>query len=109
MSLFSWLFSESGNSRGLERGKNTGEGNSQKSRHYDLHPNEQVSARQTGNSVVLAAEGERHKGRSCALENVMSLNHGCRTGRLRGQNLKLCNTWKPTVEDLQKFRHRIVM
>lgn len=57
MSLFSWLFSESENSRGVERGKNTGEGNSQKSRHYDLHPNEQVSARQTGNSVVLAAEG----------------------------------------------------
>lgn len=57
MSLFSWLFSESGNSRGVERGKNTGEGNFQKSRHYDLHPNEQVSAQQTGSSVVLAAEG----------------------------------------------------
>lgn len=69
MSLFSWLFSESGNSRGVERRKNTGEGTSQKPRHYDLHPNEQVSARQTGNSVVLAAEGGKaQKSQLCVRE-----------------------------------------
>lgn len=111
MSLFSGLFSESGNSRGVERERILGRGIPRSLSIMTSILMSKPLLSRLGRTLyeLLWGGGGRHKGGSCTIENVISLNHGCRTGRPSGQNLKWCNTRKPTVEDLQKFRHRIVM